>query len=49
VLDLTVSAYDRFTGLNAVTCHRMIYAALGNVMERDIRALPVNAYSPDEI
>ena len=29
--------------------HRMIYAALGEMMERDIHALSIKAYTPEEI
>jgi acid stress-induced BolA-like protein IbaG/YrbA len=40
---------DRITGLNAENCYGMIYAALGDAMERDIHALAINAYSLAEI
>ncbi len=29
--------------------HRMIYAALGTLMHREIHALSIKAYAPDEI
>lgn len=29
--------------------HRMVYAALGALMHRDIHALAIKAYAPDEI
>jgi BolA protein len=29
--------------------HRMIYAALGTLMQKDIHALAIKAYAPDEI
>ena len=29
--------------------HRMIYAALGSLMHREIHALAIKAYAPDEI
>lgn len=29
--------------------HRMIYQALGNLMHREIHALAIKAYAPDEI
>jgi len=29
--------------------HRMIYAALGTLMHREIHALAIKAYAPDEI
>lgn len=38
-----------FSGKNTVTRHRMIYSALGEMMEREIHALTLEAYSPTEI
>jgi BolA protein len=29
--------------------HRMIYAALGEMMDKDIHALSIKAYTPEEI
>ncbi len=29
--------------------HRMVYAALGSLMHREIHALAIKAYAPDEI
>ncbi len=29
--------------------HRMVYAALGTLMHKDIHALAIKAYAPDEI
>ncbi len=29
--------------------HRMVYTALGNLMHKDIHALAIKAYAPDEI
>jgi BolA protein len=29
--------------------HRMVYAALGTLMQKDIHALAIKAYAPDEI
>lgn len=34
-------AADAFAGKNLVTCHRMIYSALGNMMEKEIHALRI--------
>lgn len=31
------------------TRHRMIYQALGSLMQREIHALAIKAYAPDEI
>ncbi len=31
------------------TRHRMVYAALGTLMHREIHALAIKAYAPDEI
>jgi BolA protein len=38
----------QFTGKSTVTRHRMIYAALGPLMHREIHALAIRAYAPDE-
>ena len=38
-----------FAGQNTMQRHRMIYAAVGNMMQRDIHALSIKAFSPDEI
>lgn len=38
-----------FTDQNLVTRHRMIYQALDEIMENEIHALSINAYSPEEI
>jgi len=45
--DLTIVA-DAFRGQDAVARHRMIYAALGELMGRDIHALSFQAFSPNE-
>lgn len=37
-----------FTGKNTVARHRMIYEALGNLMQREIHALAIRALAPDE-
>lgn len=39
---------DAFTGKNTVARHRMVYTALGNLMQRDIHALAIRALAPDE-
>jgi BolA protein len=38
----------RFEGAKTVERHRMVYAALGTLMQTDIHALSVNALSPAE-
>jgi BolA protein len=37
-----------FTGQPALARHRMVYAALGDLMETDIHALSVRALAPGE-
>ncbi len=37
---------DKFTGLPAVRCHRLIYLAIGDLMETDIHALSIQADAP---
>ena len=39
----------RFTGMNKLARHRMIYAALGALMQSEIHALAINARTPDEL
>jgi BolA protein len=36
-----------FSGKRTVECHRMVYAALGPLMQTDIHALGVIAMAPD--
>jgi BolA protein len=38
----------QFSGKRAVERHRMVYAALGSLMQTDIHALGVMAMSPDD-
>jgi BolA family transcriptional regulator, general stress-responsive regulator len=38
----------QFSGKSTVTRHRMIYAALGPMMQQQIHALAIRAYAPDE-
>ena len=38
-----------FAGQKLLQRHRMIYKALGELMETDIHALSISAHSPDEI
>ncbi|MEO6365466.1 MAG: BolA family protein [Luteimonas sp.] len=37
-----------FAGMNAVTRHRAVYAALGDLMSTDVHALAIRARTPDE-
>ena len=39
----------RFSGLDKLERHRMIYAALGTLMQREIHALAIQALAPDEL
>ena len=45
---LTIVSYD-FLGKSTMARHRMIYAALGEMMNKDIHALSIKAYTPEEI
>ena len=40
---------SRFAGKNTLARHRMVYEALGPLMQREIHALAVNARTPDEL
>jgi BolA protein len=39
---------ERFRNQNTVARHRMVYAALGPMMKREIHALAIKALTPDE-
>jgi BolA protein len=39
----------RFAGLDKLQRHRMVYAALGPLMQREIHALAIQALAPDEL
>ena len=39
---------DGFSGQNRVQRHRMVYAALGELMETDIHAVRITALTPSE-
>ena len=45
---LTIVA-QQFAGHNLLQRHRMVYAALGDAMHKDIHALSIRAYAPDEL
>jgi BolA protein len=38
----------QFTGKPALARHRLVYAALSELMHKDIHALSVKAYTPEE-
>jgi len=38
----------QFSGLALIKRHRLVYAALGDLMETDIHALSIDAVAPDE-
>lgn len=38
-----------FADHNRVARHRMVYAALGELMQTDIHALSISAFTPEEI
>jgi BolA protein len=40
---------DAFDGQNRIQRHRLVYSALGDMMQRDIHALTIQAYHPNEI
>jgi BolA protein len=39
----------RFEGKSSQARHRMIHAALGDMLQREIHAIAIKAYTPDEI
>ena len=39
----------RFAGKDQITRHRMVYEVLGPLMQRDIHALAIRAFAPDEL
>lgn len=45
---LTIVSYD-FSNKSTIIRHKMIYAALGEMMNKDIHALSIKAYTPEEI
>jgi BolA protein len=46
--DLTIVS-DKFSGVNTVGRHRLVYDALSDMMPDEIHALSIKAFSPDEI
>ncbi len=45
--DVTIVS-DAFRGKTPIARHRLVYEALGSLMETDIHALKINATPPDE-
>ena len=39
---------DQFQGKTLIARHRLIYQAMGDLMQTDIHALAIDAYTPDE-
>ncbi len=44
---LIVSAH--FAGKSRIERHRMVYGALGELMQRTVHALAIQAYTPEEL
>ena len=40
---------SHFSGLDLLARHRLVYDALGAAMQREIHALSIKAYAPDEL
>ena len=38
-----------FTGASRISRHRMVYDALGDLMQREVHALAIEAFAPDEL
>ncbi len=45
--DVTIVS-EAFAGINRVQRHRMVYDALGKLLETDIHALRIKAFTPSE-
>lgn len=45
--EVTIVA-DAFEGKSRIERHRLVYAAMGTLMQTDIHALKINAFSPTE-
>lgn len=42
-------ASARFEGLAPLARHRMVYSAVGDMMRREVHALAIQAYTPEEL
>ena len=40
---------EAFRGQSSVARHRMVYEALGDLMKRDIHALKIEAFAPEQL
>lgn len=40
---------EAFSGQSPIRRHRLVYSALGGLMETDIHALTIQAYAPGEV
>ncbi|MGD8514063.1 MAG: BolA family protein [Granulosicoccaceae bacterium] len=40
---------DKFSGKTLIQRHRMVYEAMGELMQTDIHALSISAYTPEEL
>jgi BolA family transcriptional regulator, general stress-responsive regulator len=40
---------EAFRGKNPVARHRMVYEALGDLMKRDVHALKIEAFAPEQL
>jgi BolA protein len=40
---------ERFCGKSAIERHRMIYSALGEMVRREIHAIKIKAFTPEEM
>ena len=38
-----------FAGVSRITRHRMVYDALGDLMQREVHALAIETFAPDEL
>lgn len=45
--DVTIES-EAFVGKRPLACHRLVYAAMGSLMETDIHALQIHARTPAE-
>ncbi len=40
---------EAFRGISPLARHRMVYEALGDLMKRDIHALKIEAFAPEQL
>ena len=46
--DVTIVS-DQFAGKSLIERHRLVYSALGDAMNKEIHALSIKAYTPEEL